>query len=301
MTDTYVMVPGVEGTTQKSIGIAIPILDPTLTSKGPRGYRSQGTFQDATYFMGTYAKGPWMSPGSVLLTVHAITKPVIERGYRYTCRLYESFDGNRLVWQAPTAVLSSFTQDVYDTVDAILDSSNAVWRTLIDRAQGVDSRMGEATEEASPLPGSPADVAREVRELSGLTSEAVGDIFPVARESYQRWISGRSTPAAADVRRLLALRHLLRDLKDRVPDVRSWLLSPVDQGSALTPYDLLKQARIGVVWDLGVEIPSQKLSRTYRRDGEVVLRVERSTRANSRRTRLQAEDLDDLSDVDDDE
>ena len=53
-----------------------------------------------------------------------------------------------------------------------------------------------------------AAVASDVRDLSGLSAGKLGDIFPIERESYQRWISGKNTPSEGNLERLLALRHL---------------------------------------------------------------------------------------------
>lgn len=282
--------------------IDFPELDPSSISKGSRGYLARGLVREATAFMGTHARSPWISAGTVLVSIHSMTPPVIEGGYRYSCRLNESLEGNRLVWQSPTAVISTFTSDVHDTLDILQDASTVLLKQIMGRrTASVTGVAGTLPDDVEDLPGSPALVAQEVRALSGLTSEMLGAIFPVARESYQRWISGRSTPATGDVRRLLTLRHLFRDLRSRVPDVRSWLLTPIDHphSRGSTPYDLLRQGKINDVWDLIIEIPSHKSSRVYRRDdGEVVLLVERSSRSPSRRNLLGVDDLDDLSDVD---
>src|SRR5206468_424785 len=69
------------------------------------------------------------------------------------------------------------------------------------------------TEDSPAIPESAA-VAREVRDLSGLSAEKLGDIFPIERESYQRWISGKNIPSEGNFERLLALRHFLRAVAD---------------------------------------------------------------------------------------
>jgi len=53
----------------------------------------------------------------------------------------------------------------------------------------------------------------EVKERSGLTDEQVGKIFPVTREQFQRWRTGREDrPSEAHIRRMAALNELLGDV-----------------------------------------------------------------------------------------
>ena len=62
----------------------------------------------------------------------------------------------------------------------------STWTDLVGATLAADP----APLTADPTPESAA-VASEVRDLSGLSAEKLGDIFPIERESYQRWISGK--------------------------------------------------------------------------------------------------------------
>jgi len=134
------------------------------------------------------------------------------------------------------------------------------------------------------LPESAA-VAREVRELSGLSAAKLGDVFPVQREIFQRWIAG-SPPSAANLERLLALRHFLRALADRVQDPKTWLLSPLKEDAASpTAYDLLKAGNLAALWDAIVALPSKPKRYTREIPGEgTVTVVEGSLRGRDYRT-----------------
>lgn len=149
------------------------------------------------------------------------------------------------------------------------------------------------------LPESAA-VAREVRELSGLSAVKLGDVFPVQREIFQRWIAG-SPPSAANLERLLALRHFLRALADRVQDPKTWLLSPLKEDAASpTAYDLLKVGNLAVLWDAILALPSKPRRYTREIPGEgVVTVVEGSLRGRDYRT--SEEELDDYAELFDEE
>ncbi len=110
---------------------------------------------------------------------------------------------------------------------------------------------------ADPEPslGQFAEMATQVKERSGLTDEQLGRIFPVTREQFQRWRTGREDrPSEAHIRRMAALDDLLGDVATRVDSVRDWLLIPSGDAS---PYDLLCQARFEEVWRLVTERPSR--------------------------------------------
>lgn len=131
-----------------------------------------------------------------------------------------------------------------------------------------------------------AAVAREVRDLSGLGARRLGEIFPVERESYQRWVSGRITPSAENLERLLALRHFMRELANRVPSPKSWLLSPIVEGAeSPTPYELMKAGNLVDAWAAIADLPSK--ARRYTReaaDGSTLTVTEGSVRGRDLRT-----------------
>jgi transcriptional regulator with XRE-family HTH domain len=150
-------------------------------------------------------------------------------------------------------------------------------------------------EEETPLPES-ALVAKEVRNLSGLSAERLGEIFPVERESYQRWISGRTVPSPANLERLLALRHFLRELPNRVPEPKSWLLSPLGEGTASpTPHQLLKAGNLAELWNALADLPSSAPRYTRQSaDGSTLTVTEGSLRGRDLPT--SAEELDNYDD-----
>lgn len=150
------------------------------------------------------------------------------------------------------------------------------------------------------LPAS-ASVAREVRDLSGLSAGKLGDLFPVERESFQRWMSGKLTPSSANLERLLALRHFLRALADRVEDRKSWLLSPLTEGAASpTAYELLKTGNLRTLWDSIVNLPSSAKRQPREIPGEgTVTAVVGSLRGRDHRT--SEEELDDYDELFDEE
>lgn len=125
---------------------------------------------------------------------------------------------------------------------------------------------------ATPAPGAPihgvprgTQAAAEIKSISNLSDEALGEIFPVTREHFGRWRSGRErSPSEGNLRQLLALRHLMRDLRERVDSPREWLLSPIEGvPEALSPYELLRRARFEDVWHLLEAMPSRAETRYH--------------------------------------
>lgn len=116
----------------------------------------------------------------------------------------------------------------------------------------------EATEDPAPAPDSFAELATQVKERSGLTDEQLGKIFPVTREQFQRWRTGKEDrPSTAHIRRMAALNEMFADAATRVEIVRDWLLIP---SGGLSPYDLLCQARFEEAWRLLTQSPSSVAS-----------------------------------------
>ena len=167
----------------------------------------------------------------------------------------------------------------------------SAWTGLVGAALAADP---------APLPADPrpesAAIASEVRDLSGLSAEKLGDIFPIERESYQRWISGKNTPSEGNLERLLALRHYLRAVADRVDSPRAWLLSPLAEGTmSSSPYDLLRSGNLSSAWDALSTLPSRADRHTRRAsDGSEAVVIEGSVRGRNAPTT--ADELDDYDD-----
>lgn len=89
---------------------------------------------------------------------------------------------------------------------------------------------------------STAQAIMEIRRLSGLTWEELGDLFNVSRRSIHHWASGKSVTAKHERmihRMIAAVRHL--DRGDQI-DTRALLLS-VDQAAGVSTLDLLREGR----------------------------------------------------------
>jgi transcriptional regulator with XRE-family HTH domain len=151
----------------------------------------------------------------------------------------------------------------------------------------------EEEQDASIALPESALIAKEVRDLSGLSAERLGEIFPVERESFQRWLSGRTTPSPANLERLLTLRHFLRELANRVESAQSWLLTPLVEGtSSATPHEMLKAGNVADLWDAVADLPSKARRYTQRAaDGSLLTVTEGSLRGRDNRTN--EEELDD--------
>lgn len=144
-------------------------------------------------------------------------------------------------------------------------------------------------------------VAAEVREISGLSAKKLGAIFPVERESFQRWLSGEQTPSEAHLERLLTLRHFLRALEQRVPDPTSWLLAPIhDEQATPSAYEVLRSGNLTDLWAAISALPSSAPRRTYlSEEGGFATVVDGSLRGRDHSAA--AEELDDYAGLFDDE
>jgi transcriptional regulator with XRE-family HTH domain len=128
--------------------------------------------------------------------------------------------------------------------------------------------------------GSIPAIAQGVRSMSGLSASDLAKIFPVARESYQRWASGLIEPSHPNLKRLLALQQLLEAVALRVDNVRTWLLAP--SGESLSPYDLLCRGELSAVWNLIMRLPSRSPYQPYRdAEGEFGFRVRDSVHSDN--------------------
>ena len=147
--------------------------------------------------------------------------------------------------------------------------------------------------EDEPVPALPetALIAKEVRDLSGLSAARLGDIFPIERETFQRWMSGRITPPSANLERLLALRHFLRELANRTEDPKSVLLSPLSEGQPSdTLYGLLKSGNLSAAWGAIANMTSTASRYTRETEDGAVLTVTRGS-LRGRDVREAEEDL----------
>jgi hypothetical protein len=117
--------------------------------------------------------------------------------------------------------------------------------------------------------------ARDLRDMSGLSADAIGRMFPVARETVQRWISGTSEPSPPNKGRIKALRATLHDMSELVDDVREFLFGPIRGAvEGETVYDWLCQGRLSDVQRLVASLPDARHYDTYlNSEGERVVRV----------------------------
>jgi hypothetical protein len=129
-------------------------------------------------------------------------------------------------------------------------------------------------ERTIPLPAY-CVAARELRDVSGLSADAIGRLFPVARETVQRWMSGASEPSPHNLRRISALRSIFDDIHSLVGDVRECLLRPIPESSeGETIYDWLSQGRLSDVQSLVASLPNRRPYITYHSpDGDRIVRV----------------------------
>lgn len=135
------------------------------------------------------------------------------------------------------------------------DQPAAARSVAAPRAHRGSAASVQVADDPEPSPVQFAEMATQVKERSGLTDEQLGRIFPVTREQFQRWRTGREDrPSEGHIRRMAALNELLGDVATRVDSVRDWLLIP---SGDISPYDLLCQARFEEVWRLVTERPSR--------------------------------------------
>lgn len=157
---------------------------------------------------------------------------------------------------------------------------------------------GEAVYEQGP------DAAREVRRLSGLPVDQLAALFPdrgsgpegrMSRENYHRWHSGRTLPGSANLERLLALRHLFREVANRTGDVRSWLMTPDTGLDFETPYEILRRGAMSRIWSAIARMPMRATHQAITApDGDRGVRITESLRGTDAHTPI--DEADDSSD-----
>jgi transcriptional regulator with XRE-family HTH domain len=120
-----------------------------------------------------------------------------------------------------------------------------------DQTQVAPVGIAGTTETAEPPH---VRLARELRELTGLSAASIGAALGVTREQYQRWLAGG---AISDTRhgQLIYLHTISVDVIRRLgPEkARLWWKTPVDADA--TPEDLLKRRRADQVYRLVAAIP----------------------------------------------
>lgn len=182
----------------------------------------------------------------------------------------------------------------YRAVDFIAQSKHGIVVSEIKIGNVQHVGVDVERDSAIPLPES-ALIAREVRDLSGLGAQRLGEIFPVERESYQRWVSGKTQPSPANLERLLALRHFLRELANRVPNPKNWILAPLAEGTSGTRYEALKAGKLSALWDAIAVLPSGAERYTRKApDGSILTVTDGSLRGRDIRT--SPEELEDYED-----
>jgi hypothetical protein len=123
------------------------------------------------------------------------------------------------------------------------------------------------------------NVATFIRKVSGLSAAALGNVFPVARETFQRWVSGTATPSDDNLRRLNALAAFLAAAAETTSDVRSLLLSQALPESDETVYDWLTQGRLTDAWAVLSGLPSRRPYSSFTdAEGNRAVRVSGATR-----------------------
>lgn len=209
-------------------------------------------------------------------------------------------------WAPPEARILSLTNSCgYAPLHRIIDVPREATGLMVRLVSGFmtfEVDCGSLALYGEPLvltptpPATPdtAHLAREVRDLSGLSAGRLAELFPVERETYQRWITG-SPPSSANEERLLAIRHFLRELTHRVSNVRTWLLAPlVDGADSPSAFEVLKGGRLAELWDAIADLPSTAGRQTYvASDGSTLTELQGSRRGRDLRT--PEEELDDYA------
>ncbi len=244
--------------------------------------------------LGTASASPWISPDTYQLALSWI--PWLRSGpsflgpdpvtvVRYEGRLVVEISrrfpesGRSTPGHTPVVGPTLAPPEVWPVEDEAVGAPARAVRSLIEGATAGSTSASAAA-------------AREVRELSGLPAERLGAIFPVERESFQRWVAG-TNPGRANLERLLALRHFLRALRERVADPKTWLISPLSTLEDQTPYDVLRTGGLTSLWTeiSGLSPSAAPTERFVDAEGNTGLLVRGSLRADD--TPTPAEELDD--------
>lgn len=210
-------------------------------------YEPQAAFR---YYLGTTAETPWICEQAIELPLRMLPAPVSPDGYVIVCSRWTSdpavsvedvfevlhtFFADVVLFQGPDPIPLGESRDS-PTVAAI--------ESAYDPSRDTGSRAGPLVREQ---PGQA--VASWIRDTSDMTASELGALFPVARESYQRWVNGTMEPSPDNLRRLLSLQRLFVAIRRDKGSIRAWLHAPIADGAAQTPYDWLRSGRISAVWN----------------------------------------------------
>lgn len=170
--------------------------------------------------------------------------------------------GERLVAAAGTVITSGWIPTGHVVIDLeVPDSayqSSVAGDIVVGGAQSDHAIAAEV-----PLAAGAAD---EIRGLSGLSVDQLAALFPdrrgeggrMSRENFHRWLSGRSEPTGANLNRLIALRQLLREARERVADVHIWLLTPDAALGFESPYAVLRRGALTALWPFVAQLPGRR-------------------------------------------
>ena len=141
---------------------------------------------------------------------------------------------------APAAMLIATILPGAATANTYLQGSMTMWATV---APCAERTAAGPTGQIEHVPAeSTAEAIMEIRRLSGMTWEELGELFDVSRRSVHHWSNGNPVSARHDhmIRRMLAaVRHLDQGDQART---RALLLT-VDQATGVSTFDLLRGGR----------------------------------------------------------
>jgi hypothetical protein len=250
----------------------------------------------------------WQIPGHEIASYLVGSRYLIHSDQSGMARVRYCFDlatlpmvlGPRSPWDGPNADFVIGTSNCLVSVSTMTVRSpisglaRDVYRAnLGEPLAAVPPTVGSRREPAS-RPASRA--AEEIRSRSGLSIEQLAGLFPTSRENFHRWLAGRTRPTTSNFERLLALRHLIRSVGERVDDVRVWLLTPLEDSlSSATPYSLIARGQLSTLWPVVARLQSRQ-QRTKIRDSEGGrgVRISQSLRGNDART--PEDEIDDAAD-----
>jgi hypothetical protein len=136
--------------------------------------------------------------------------------------------------------VSEFSFGIVDRrfeVEATLASPNPA--TLLPERSSSDPHHAPHAPGSSAEAPPHARLARELRDMTGLSASILGSAFGVSREQYSRWVGGKPI---SDTRhgQLQFLHTVVRELIRRLgsSEARVWLHRPLDD--LVTPVDLLQ-------------------------------------------------------------
>lgn len=224
-------------------------VDPTRASAWP----------ERIWFTGSTAPSQTFTPSRVVIRV--ASGDVAHRSRS----LANIVDALGKAWRSAPSVPSSILVDLLvespDVSVSSTDGSLEIRATLVGDRNHLDEvrhtpvprSIPEDTQEtATEAPHS--RLAKDLREMTGLSASVLGGVFGVSREQYSRWISGNPI---SDTRhgQLVFLHTVVRELARRLGSSRArvWLHQPI--GGASTPLELLQRRQFDRFYRLVSELP----------------------------------------------